>query len=136
MAAIEDAIFARLTAVSAVTSLVSTRIYPVKKDTGPHATWPFVTYSTVYSEPVRAMTNDSGMRASSLRVHVWAKGDGAFDSGVAIATAIRGALQRWSGTSSGIVVDEIFLDGEFDIEDAEPGVFHRVLDFDARWFEE
>jgi hypothetical protein len=135
MANIEDALYARLTAVSAVTSLVSTRIYPVKKDTGATVVWPFVTYSTVLSERSRAMVSDTGYVESSVRFHIWTKGASAFSSGGAISTAIRGALQRWSGTSAGVVVDQVFLDGEFDIEDSEPGVYHRVLDFDARWYE-
>lgn len=135
MATIENAIYARLTAVSAVTDLVSTRIYPIKKDTGSKVTWPFVTYSTIRREPVRAMGSDPGMSASLLTLDIWTKDAGAFDAGVAIAQAITGALQRWSGTAGGIVVDQIFLDGEYDIEDSEPGVYHRVLDFDARWFE-
>lgn len=132
---IEDALYARLIAVSAVTSLVSTRIYPIKKDTGASAVWPFVTYSTVLSNRSRAMVADNGYVESSIRFHIWTKGASAFSSGGSISAAIRGALERWSGTSAAVVVDHVFLDGEFDIEDAEPGVFHRVLDFDARWYE-
>lgn len=135
MATLEDAIYARLTAVSAVTDLVSTRIYPVKKDSGVRVTWPYIIYSTVYTEPVRAMVDDTGMFISSVRFDIWSKDSGAFDSGVAIATAVRGALQRWEGTAGTITVDHVFLDGEFDVQDPEPSVFHRVMDFDFRWFE-
>lgn len=135
MATLEDAIYARLTAVSAVTDLVSTRIYPVKKDVGSKVTWPFVVYATVAREAVRAMNADPGMSSSLVRFDIWTKDSGAFDSGIAIAAAIRGALQRWSGTAGTIEVNATFLDGEYDIEDPEPGVFHRVLDFDFRWYE-
>lgn len=135
MATIEDAIYARLTGVGAVTDLVSTRIYPVKKDTGTKVTWPFVTFTTVLREPVRAMGSDPGMSSSLVRFDVWAKDSGAFSSARNISVALCGALQRWSGTSAGIVVDACFLDSDEDIPDPEPGVFHRVLDFDFRWFE-
>jgi hypothetical protein len=135
MATIEDAIYARLQAVSAVTSLVSTRIYPIKKDEGTKVVWPFVTYATTYASPVVAMGDDPGMMSSEVRFHIWAQGSGAFDSAIAIKQAIRTALQRWRGTAGGITVNARFLEGDFDIEDAEPGVFHRILDFDFRWYE-
>jgi len=138
MASIEDALYVRLTAVTAVTDLVGLRIYPVKKDTGAKVVWPFVVYATTLSRRVRAMVSDPGYVESSVRFHVWTKDSGGYDSGVAIAAAIRGALQRWSGTSQTIVVDQVFLDDEYDVDAGEtidPGVFHRVVDFDCRWYE-
>ena len=137
MPTVEDALYARLQAVSAVTALVSTRIYPVKKDIGPSPVFPYVIYSVTLSQRERAMNSDPGYVSSSVRFHIWTKdaATSGFDSGVAIATAIRGALQRYRGTIAGVVVGEIFDDGEYDLEEIEPAVYHRVIDFDVRWHE-
>lgn len=135
---IEAALYTRLQAVSAVTALVSTRVYPAKKDIGANPAFPYVSYEVILSTRVSAMTADTSMVESAVRFHIWSKdaaGANGFDSGLAVFAAMRGALQRWKGTSATVVVDQVFLDGEYEIPEESPGVYHRVMDVLAHWFE-
>jgi hypothetical protein len=139
MPSIEDALYARLIAVTAVTSLVAQRVYPLKKDRNDNPTWPFITYATTFTSFDSPMQADSKYTSSSVRFHIWARdnpsaGTSGFDASIQIEQAIRTALQRWGGTSGGIVVDHVFIDGVADVQDPEPGVFHRIVDCDCRWF--
>lgn len=138
MASIEDALYTRLQAVSAFTDLVSDRVYPDGKDHGDMLDFPYVTYDVLSTERNSAFTDDTGYVESNVRFHVWAKDAASvsgYDKARDVGVAIRNALQRWSGTSAGVTVNHVFIDGEFDIGDPEPGIYHRVLDFDTRWFE-
>lgn len=138
MAAVEEALYARLQAVSAVTDLVSTRVYPVKHDTGSMLAYPFITYEILAHGRISAMTDDTGDVESTVRFHCWGKDSGSiggYKSARDVAAAVRGALQRWDGTSGGVVVKHVFVDGEYDIGDPTPGVYHRAIDVDVRWVE-
>lgn len=141
MATAEDALSARLRAVSAVTTLLGSnpaRIYPIKHDRGSAPTFPYVTYEQILGQRITAMTADTGDVVSEFRFHIWTKDSetaGGYIQGRDIAVAIRGALKRWGGTSAGVIVKHIFESGEFDIGDETPGVYHRVIDFDVRWSE-
>jgi hypothetical protein len=140
MATAEDALRARLGAVSAVTALLGSplRVYPVKKDQGATPVFPYVTYEQILGQRISAMVADTGDVESEFRFHIWTRTAGAVDGhaqGRDIAVAIRGALKRWEGTSAGVLVKHVFETGEFDIGDDEPGIYHRVIDFDVRWTE-
>ena len=140
MATAENALYSRLTAVSAVTDLLGTspaRIYPIKHDRGANPVFPFVTYELILGQRIRAMTADTGDVEAAFRFHIWTKdaATGGQIQAINIAVAIRGALKRWSGTAAGVEVKHVFEDGEYDVPDPDPGVYHRVIDFDVRWAE-
>ena len=140
MASAEDALYSRLSAVSAVTTLLGSsplRVFPIKHRDGVNPSFPFVTYELILSERIRAMTADTGDVQAVFRFHIWTKdaATGGYIQGRNIADAMRTALQRWDGTSAGVEVKHIFDDGEYDVPDPEPKVYHRVLDFDVRWAE-
>ncbi len=129
---IEDALYTRLTAVTDLTDLVSTRIFPVK-DQAANPTFPFVTYQLLGSERIRAMGVDTGDVISEFTFNVWAKttgSDNGYDLARDVAIEIRGALQRFRGTVDGVEFKEIFLLPESDIGEDKENVYHRVIDFE------
>ena len=129
---IEDALYTRLIAVTALTDLVSTRIFPVK-DQAENPTFPYITYQRLGGERHSAMGADTGDVSSEFTFNVWAKSTGSdngYDVARDVATEIRGALQRFSGTVAGVEFKETFVVNESDIGEDEENVYHRVIDFE------
>lgn len=137
MAAIEDALYARLQAVSAFTDLVGARVYPQKTE-NQNPTSPYVAYELLRSDRVSAMGSDPGNVTSEIRYHIWAVDTpsvAAFDSARAVAAAMLTALKRWSGTLASTEVEQVFFLDEFTVEEAEPARAHRIVEFRAHWKE-
>lgn len=137
MASIEDALYTRLQAVTGVTDLVSTRIYPAKTE-NQNPTAPYVTYEILNTDRVSAFGSDSGDVTSEIRFHVWAQDTSslsAYDSTRNVALEIRGALQRYRGTSATVAVGDIFIIQEFAAPEPEPTWAHRIIEVRAHWKE-
>ena len=135
--AIEDALYTRLQAVAAVTALVAARVYPSKTE-NQNPTSPYITYELLRTERETAMGSDPGDVRSDIRYHIWAQDTSSlagFDSAKAVALEVRGALQRYRGTSSGTIVQDVFLLDEFTSEEPDPGWSHRIIEFEAIWRE-
>jgi hypothetical protein len=135
--AIEDALYTRLQAVSAVTNLVSTRVYPAKTE-NQNPTSPYVTYEVLRTERKSAMSADTGDVRSELRLHVWAQDTSSaagFDTCKSVALQIRGALQRYRGTVASTTVQDMFIVDEFTVDEPEPGWSHRIIEFEGIWKE-
>lgn len=129
--AIEEALYSRLQAVTAVTDLVGNRVFPAKKEFG-NPLFPYVTYERISTERHSAMTADTGDATSEWRFHAWAKDASTlsgYDSARNVLTEVRGALQRFEGTVASVIIKAIFVVNEFDIGEDEEGVFHRAIDF-------
>lgn len=137
MPAIEDALYARLQAVSGFTTLVSARVYPQKTE-NQNPTSPYVTYEVLRSERPSAMGSDPGNIATEIRYHIWAANTAsvsAFDSARSVAVAMIAALKRWRGTLASTEVEDVFFLDEFTVDEIEPGRAHRVVEFRAHWKE-
>ena len=128
MAVAEQAIETILEAASGVTTLIDgSSVYAVK---APQGTGDCVTYQRISSDRQHAMGADTGLVSVRVQVTAWAKH---YASAQAIANAVRAALQDYSGTSAGVVIQRMFLDGEHSlgfIEDAygfaqEYEIWHR-----------
>ncbi len=129
---IEDALYTRLTAVTALTDLVSTRIFPVK-DQASNPTFPYITYQLLGSETVRAMGVDTGDVISEFTFNIWAKttaSDNGYDLARDVAIEVRGALQAFRGTVAGVEFKDVAVLPEADVGEAEENVYHRVIDFE------
>ncbi len=127
-----EAIYSRLSNYSALTALVSTRIYRLVMPQG--TSYPCVTFSLVTDSPHHAMGSDAGVKNPRFQVDVWATTTASLDS---VATQIKAAIQDYSGTVESVVIQRIYLEDETDIVDAdEKGqmVYHRALDFTV-WHE-
>jgi phytoene dehydrogenase-like protein len=99
---IGKAIYGRLQAVSAVTALVSTRVYP---DYAPqNATYPFVVYRLTNNLPSDTKEGPSVLDTAQVTVEAYAA---TYDAAINVAENVRTALDRYSGTIESIVIDSI-----------------------------
>ncbi len=124
MSVVEQALTARLEGSTNVTSLVSTRIYPVRLPQNP--VFPAVTYDLISSQREWAMTADPGFVHARLQVTGWS--EASYAEASSVSEGVRGATQRWAGTSTGVVVQEMFIENEFSFYDDETGVYAHSLD--------
>lgn len=128
MADVTTAIYTRLQAVAAVTSLVSARVYPRIAPQNP--TKPYVTFQKIGGEaPAPAMGASAGLRSQLVQFDAWAE---TYLGGHAVMEAVRGALERYSGTHGGVELHHIFVEREptDDFEDeATPNLHHASMDF-------
>lgn len=130
---IQEAVLAKLAATSALTALVSTRIY---NGTAPQGVGlPYVVFSEISSDRPRSMSGAVAIVDS--RVEVLAYGASP-DSSIAVADAVRGALDGYRGTSSGVSVRSCRLEStDDDYVRPRSGesihIYRRSLEF-AIWY--
>lgn len=127
MAVAEQAIVARLEAVSGVTDLASTRIYPVKLPQS--ATLEAITYQRVSTRRGHLMGTDDGIAYTRVQVTSWAE---TYSEAKALAEAVRVALQRFSGTVGGLEVLDVMAEAELDLygdDESDSGVHAVAQDF-------
>lgn len=131
MALVEEALVARLKALSAVTALVSTRIYPEGVKQGENPSFPLITFERTDTAPIRSMGGGPAKRVG-VRLHIWAT---SYATAATIGAAVKGsggtALDWYGGSSGGVTVHNMALENEVDVPDPDPSVFHRVLEFDV-----
>lgn len=110
---VESGLYSYLTAQSAVTSLVSTRIYPLAAPQD--AAMPFVVYQRISDRHEHHMGGASGVATATIQLDAYAS---TYLSAKAIAEALRGELQGYRGTMGSYAVRRCHLDGTQD--DYEP----------------
>lgn len=89
---ISYALFNFLKNQSAVSTLVGTRIYPLRAPQDP--TYPFITYNQ--SAEVRGHTMDAKVTTNAaMQIHCWAK---SYSGAVALADAVTSVLDTYVGT--------------------------------------
>lgn len=101
------AIYYLLSNAAPVTALVSTRIYPDIATAD--AAYPFVVYSVENTLPSDTKDGVSGLDVVQIAVMIYAN---TYTAAQDIAGAVRTALDRVSGTYSGIEVQSIKFDGQ------------------------
>ena len=100
-------IYGRLSAVAGVTSLVSTRIYP---DMAPqNATFPYVVFQKLQTQPTDTKEGVSPLDKLLVQVDCYSNN---YDNAHALAAAVRTALDRYTGTINGHVVDKIIFSND------------------------
>lgn len=118
------AIKTRLNAYTALTDLVSNRIY--HKILPQNPVYPAVTYYVVSNTYDWAMGSDTGLQHARVQVSAF----GADDSVAAdAATQVKAALKRWTGTAAGVTVQAIFMENEFDFYDPETEDWQFIHDY-------
>jgi hypothetical protein len=119
MAELETALYSILTAHTGLMALVSTdgaaRIYP-EGEVPQDCSMPYVTYRRISGPREHAMGRDPGLAHPRMEVSAW--DDDKADCR-AVATQVRLALQDWTGTQDGVVIQRIFLDGDHDVYNEE-----------------
>lgn len=127
MAELEEALLSRLANYGGLSALVVARIYPMILPQKP--TLPAVTYQRIDGERESGMTQEHGMAHPRMQVDCWAA---TYSAAKAVATQVRGALQRWSGTVAGVTVLDSFLESDRDLYEPGTGgqdIFRVSLDF-------
>lgn len=107
---IHEALFARLSGYAGLTALVATRVYPRQLPQNP--TYPAVTYERISADRQSAMGSDSGLVSGRWQVSSWGK---TYTDARDAAEQVRKALQRYRGTLSGTVIQDIFIESENDL---------------------
>lgn len=113
------ALYGILTAASGVTSLVSTRIYPDMATQ--QAAYPFIVYSVTNTLPTDSKDGPSGLDEVEFSVLCYSN---TYTQAQDIASAVRTALDRTSGSYSGITVQSTrFVDSRSAQMDTDKHVF-------------
>jgi hypothetical protein len=130
MADIGKAIRTRLLSVSAVTDLVSTRIYPLTLPQG--VTMPAVRYQRVSGNSDPHVTGTTGAATARLQFDIFAN---TYAGAEALRDAIREAIDQYTGTSSGVTIHSCNAAMHMDLFD-EPvhgdavGLYQMVSDYE------
>ena len=100
-------IYGVLSAASGVTALVSTRIYP---DMAPqNDTFPYIVFQKLQTKPTDTKEGVSKLDKILVQVDCYSNN---YDNAHSLAAAVRTALDRYTGTINGHVVDRIIFSND------------------------
>ncbi len=118
-------IYARLSATTAVTALVSTRIYPDVLPDSP--VYPAITYHQISGSSERGAIVDPVMLMSMMQITCWAKSR---NQARAIADQVRKAMDRLRLVTLGnTVLNDCFFENDVDLYDPPTKTYYVALDF-------
>lgn len=139
---IQEGLYAVLAANSGVSSLVSTRIYPVnvpQADYTDATKFPCVVYKIDGKQRQVRFAGTDSLVSANLSVDCYAK---TYAQAQAVAAAVRSALVDYSGVMTGNgspqstnTVQSIFIDSESDAIAPEPGLYVVMQDY-TLWYDE
>lgn len=121
---IEKALFSRLDNDSAVSALVSSRIYPRKIPQSP--TYPLISYSVQTLDQPTAMGSDPAMATKTFQVDCYSQ---SYSQCKDLSDKVRQSLQRWRGTEAGVTIQGSFLESEIDFFEDEVEAYRVSMDF-------
>ena len=101
---ISDNLYAFLAAQSSITTLASTRIYPIILPQEP--TYPAITYRESDHDLIETFDGQTGLTNSFYEIDAWSK---TYAGTISLANAIRAALKNHSGNMGTINVCKISL---------------------------
>ena len=102
---IEAALVERLAAVSGVTDVIGTRLYPVQAPLSAQA--PYGVAQVIAERHLHDYTGASGLAYPRVQISVYAATS---VTAAAAGEAIRQALQGWTGTAAGVAIRSIDLE--------------------------
>lgn len=124
---IEDAIYARLSAYTDLTDLIGTNPVRIHMLVMPQKeTKPAVVVQRISKTVESASGSDTG--DSTVRMQIESYGSG-YVSARAVATQVRKALQRYSATIAGVIVQSVFIENDFDDYDPTTLEFRVIQDY-------
>lgn len=130
MADVGKAMRTRLLNVSAVTTLIGTRIYPLTLPQG--VTLPAVRYQRISGNSDEYVGGTTGAASARLQFDIFAD---TYASGEAVREAIRQAIDQYRGTSSGVFIHSCNAANHMDLFDVpvhgnDVGVYQMVSDYE------
>ncbi len=121
---IDDALYTRLSGYSALTALVSTRIYPILLPQD--CDLPAVAYQKISEISEHAMGIDSTVLQKRFQVSAFAE---KYSMAKDVAAQIRAALSRYRATVGGVIIQDILFEGEIVLHEPDTDIYHIPLDF-------
>lgn len=118
-----------LLAQSAISDVVSTRIYPVWLPQ--NVTYPCITISRVSESHGHNLDSASGYAISRYQIDCWAT---SYATAYTLADAVRGELSGFAGTMGSTTVDSVVLENESDLHEppsdgGSRGMYHIACDY-------
>ena len=118
---IEDAMYAHLSTVASLTTLVSNRIYPIMMPQDP--TLPAITYQRISNNPQWAMGGACGLDNPRMQIDCWTT---SFAASKALGDALRKAMAM-PGTFNAIQLNDQ------DIYEVDTEIYRVSMDYSC-WF--
>ena len=124
---LSEAVYAHLAGLSALTTLVSTRIYP-EGEIPNVVEFPYVTFRRTGRAHERHLTGGSGLAQATLEIDCWALSDEDADD---VHEAIRAGMDNYRGTMGSVLVVRncVLENDDAEVEpplDASQVAIHRV----------
>jgi len=123
----ETAIYDILINTVSVTDVVSTRIYPSRIPQG--ETLPAVTFQRIGNAPEDDKDGPSTLDVITLDIDMFGKSLADLKT---LSGAIRGALDRFSGTRVGIIINSIQFVTDRDIYENSKSIYHINQEYSVR----
>ena len=126
---VDQGFYTYVTAQSAITDLISTRLYPVLLPQ--NATLPAATYRRVDSPRIHSHDGASGLASPRFQVDIWVDAkapDDQYAALLAIGDAFRQTLDGYSGLM-GTVTTDVQLVDERDMYEPDPHYWRRSQDY-------
>lgn len=127
---IEDVIYSRLQATSAVTDLVGTRCYPIRRPAD--ASLPLVVFERVSEVSPPAMVADPGNVIARFRFSCQADSP---ENARVLAAAVKGSIGYYAASGTTPVVDGCWPQNSFESFDMASDVFTCQKDFSIAYRE-
>lgn len=118
------ALYVYLQSVPPLVALVADRVYPSRMPTGP--VFPLVVYHRI-STSGRELSHSGpdGLAVPRIQLDVWAQDP---DTADAVAEELRIALHGHRGAMGDLEVGSVQIANDLDADEAETGLFRRILD--------
>lgn len=133
---IEAAVYELLTGDTAITSIVSDRVYPLfapqrKLPTSPATPRTWVTYQTISEVRDMPLNGPTGLVVARIQIDSFAY---SYDVARSLADAIRLCLEGFNGSAAGHRIQRIWLDNridgyEFETDGSENPIVRVMSDF-------
>jgi len=125
-------IYNRLTASADLSNIIEDRVYPLTVPQG--AKLPAVAYQQISGQRVKAMIRDPGLAYPRYQLTILSTG---YDQCYNVAKYTRQALQDYSGSTGGVIIQRAFFENEFEFETYDENgdnvTFHIIQDYEIWW---
>ena len=136
MADIEAAIYSRLTSVTAVSTRVSTRVYPTLIADSTTIT-PYLVYTRTSGEHVKSTQGMTGLAEASFDILCVTSGTSAYKDAKGLRDAVRIALDGYRGTVGSVFVRGVMIQDDIDEPTFAVGADQQrrqAVGLQTRWF--
>lgn len=128
-----EAIYSILSNDAGVTALTSTRIYPLKMPQ--LEAYPAVVFKAISVDPSNTKSGASTTDEVRMQVDCYVKevtGQASYYNSLLLATAVRSALESFTGTAGTVLTDGITFLTETESYNNQKGVFQVSTDYSLR----